>query len=420
MAGYSACALRLACRPGAKCRHTFSPATALFMSTSSSRPSSSPSSSSKHAPRFFKGQKRSDVKEVKKEVDEPVPDRPFTLPPGEFRPKQSLGQNYLSDQNYVTKIVDAFRAQHENKMLERHKQTAASTKQSTEASEEQMEEKLGKRVLEIGPGTGALSRSLHPIYPKMNAIEIDQRAIAFLNEKLPRFRVMRYDVLQFDWRRYAEDVGGPVSIIANLPYYIVSQVLFSLADAYEHVELAVVTMQWEVATRICAKPRTKDYGIPSVVFQLYAESRMVLKIPPNVFYPVPKVDSALLSVDFTKQHPELKTVFPEQLRKVVTTSFRQRRKMLRQSLKDLIATEELFLPETWATKRPEEISPGEFLALTREMYKGKLPADLPDHVREAVPQKAVIPPDGANADEISTRYLRNQKADVWRGLLSQM
>lgn len=178
-----------------------------------------------------------------------------------------------------------------------------------------MDEKLGKRVLEIGPGTGALSRSLHPLYPKMNAIEIDQRAIAFLNEKLPRFRVMRYDVLQFDWQRYAQDVGGPVSIIANLPYYIVSQVLFSLADASEHVELAVVTMQWEVATRICARPRTKDYGIPSVVFQLYAESRMVLKIPPTVFYPVPKVDSALLSVDFTKQHPELKTVFPDQLRK---------------------------------------------------------------------------------------------------------
>lgn len=108
------------------------------------------------------------------------------------------------------------------------------------------------------------------------------------------------------------------------------------------------------------------------------------------------------------------------INRVVTTAFRQRRKMLRQSLKELIATEELVLPEHWATKRPEEISPGDFLALTREMYKGKLPADLPNRVREEVPQKAVIPPDGANADEISTRYLRNQKAGVWRGLLSEM
>ena len=89
--------------------------------------------------------------------DDGVKDRPFTLPAGQFKPKQSLGQNFLSDQNYVLKICDAF----------------------TDTSSE------GHRVVEIGPGPGALTRVLYQRYPSMTAIEIDQRAVAFLGEKLP-------------------------------------------------------------------------------------------------------------------------------------------------------------------------------------------------------------------------------------------
>ena len=89
--------------------------------------------------------------------DDGVKDRPFTLPAGQFKPKQSLGQNFLSDQNYVLKICDAF----------------------TDASAD------GHRVVEIGPGPGALTRVLYQRYPSMTAIEIDQRAVAFLGEKLP-------------------------------------------------------------------------------------------------------------------------------------------------------------------------------------------------------------------------------------------
>jgi hypothetical protein len=89
--------------------------------------------------------------------DDGVKDRPFTLPAGQFKPKQSLGQNFLSDQNYVLKICDAF----------------------ADTSSE------GHRVVEIGPGPGALTRVLYQRYPSMTAIEIDQRAVAFLGEKLP-------------------------------------------------------------------------------------------------------------------------------------------------------------------------------------------------------------------------------------------
>jgi ribosomal RNA small subunit methyltransferase A len=218
---------------------------------------------------------------------ETVKDRPFSLPPGEFRPKQSLGQNFLSDQNYVMKIVDAFATTHPNP----------------------------NRVVEIGPGAGALTRVLTNRYSNMTAIEIDQRAVAFLNEKLPSVNVIRADVLDVDWQQLAQERGGRVSVIANLPYNIVSQVLFSLADAYGAIDHAVCTMQWEVGERMIAKPRTKPYGIPSVVFQLYCKPSFNFKIPPKVFFPVPKVDSALVTFDFTRQHPDLKHVNGNDLRR---------------------------------------------------------------------------------------------------------
>jgi len=125
-------------------------------------------------------------------------DRPFTLPTGAFKPKQSLGQNFLSDQNYVLKIVNAL----------------------TDDSEQ------GSRVVELGPGPGALSRMLIQRYPNMTAVEIDQRAVAFLQEKLPTLRVLHMDVLKCDWAKMAEERGTYVlsiinktcSLVYNSPY----------------------------------------------------------------------------------------------------------------------------------------------------------------------------------------------------------
>ena len=274
-------------------------------------------------------------------VPEPVPDRPFTLPSGIFKPKQSLGQNYLSDQNYVKKIVECFR-----------QQRAKRFPNDIEG------DKYGQRVVEIGPGAGALTRVLVKEFPKMKAIEIDQRAVSLLGDKLPNLDVIHQDVLEFNWkdhffaRREKENIDstlvsgtvtesgtptdmnanphvgpsglilpkrikreGGLHIVANLPYHIVSQVLFSLADNHDCIDLAVVTMQYEVAERITAKPNTKEYGIPSVVFQLYGETLLNFKIPPKVFYPVPKVDSALVTIDFSKPHRELKRVHGIHLRK---------------------------------------------------------------------------------------------------------
>ena len=206
--------------------------------------------------------------------------RPYSLPPGKFKPKQSLGQNFLSDQNYVMKIVD----------------TLVDTSDK------------GHRVIEIGPGTGALTRMLHQRYPQMTAIELDQRAIEFLSDKLPSLKVIHLDALKTDWAELARERGGKLNIIGNLPYYIVSQILFSFADHHKAINHTVLTMQLEVAERLIAKPSTKQYGIPSVVFQLYSKPLMNFKIPPTVFYPVPKVDSALVTLDFTTPHKDLQRV----------------------------------------------------------------------------------------------------------------
>merc|ERR1711957_231671 len=207
-----------------------------------------------------------------------------TLPSGSFKPKQSLGQNFLRDGNTVLKIIKSF---------------------VSDASETLIENDSGNiRAVELGPGAGALTDTLVSTFAKSDAsfqcIEIDPRSIELLRDKHPDLKVMHLDVLQVDYPSMAQEEGGPLSIIGNLPYYITSQILFALADAshYNAVRSATVTMQYEVARRIVAKTRTKDYGILSVVFQLYAECKLHFKIPPTVFYPQPKVDSALIGLHF--------------------------------------------------------------------------------------------------------------------------
>lgn len=253
------------------------------------------------------------------EISNEILGRPFTLPSGLYKPKQSLGQNFLSDQNYVNKIVDAF-----------------------DFNDKSHGEK-GSKVIEIGPGAGALTRVLYQRYPAMRAIELDQRSIAFLKEKLPDLYTIHMDALLVDWPQLAADKGDRLNIIGNLPYYIVSQILFSFADNHLAINKAVLTMQLEVAERLIAKPSTKQYGIPSVIFQLYSKPHFNFKIPPNVFYPVPKVDSALMTLDFSTPNPALEKVHLRHLRRVITRAFNQRRKMLRQSLKGKFQTDYLFL-----------------------------------------------------------------------------
>lgn len=174
-----------------------------------------------------------------------------TLPAGSFRPKQSLGQNFLRDGNTVNKIIKAF-----------HKDATRDRATVT-------------RIVELGPGAGALTDPLVKTYGTdvLQCIEIDPRSVELLEERHPNLKVNHQDVLQVDYPKMAEEEGQPLVVFGNLPYYITSQILFALADAshFGAVDCATVTMQWEVAQRMVAKTSTKDYGILSVVFQLYGE-----------------------------------------------------------------------------------------------------------------------------------------------------
>jgi 16S rRNA (adenine1518-N6/adenine1519-N6)-dimethyltransferase len=320
------------------------------------------------------------------------------LPAGTYRPKQSLGQNYLKDPNTVAKLLRAFH------------QDAISHLTSAD------DDRSVKHVVELGPGAGALTDKLVETYgaETLQCIEIDERSVALLRDKHPSLNVQHADVLQVDYAELAAAAGQPLTVVGNLPYYITSQILFALADASHlgAVRSATVTMQWEVGQRMVAKTRCKDYGILSVVFQLYASVKCHFKIPPTVFYPQPKVDSALLGLHFVgpeKLRQRLAGVRPEDLRRVVTVTFQQRRKTVRNSLKKLcmdiyggdaamvdavLNGEPLPLPEAiqqaasagdsvcqnqelptdWASKRPEELTPGQFVELTRLVFGANLAA----------------------------------------------
>lgn len=252
-----------------------------------------------------------------------------------FRPKQSLGQNFLRDPNIVRKIVGAVRAPEH------------------------------AHVVEIGPGIGALTGSLMERFPTFTAIEIDDRAVALLRDEHPDLDVRHQDILDVDWRVLAVEKGMPVWVVGNLPYNITSQVIFGMIDAGDAVREAVVMMQLEVAQRLVAEPRTKEYGILSVQVQLHSEPELLFKVSPNVFFPRPDVTSAVVRLDFDKRSEAVGTVGHEFLRSVIRAAFNQRRKTLRNSLSEWTRGQDISLPEVFEKRRAEELEPTEFVELAR-------------------------------------------------------
>lgn len=253
------------------------------------------------------------------------------------RPKKSLGQHFIHDQNLLRRIA------HEMDILP------------------------GDRILEIGAGQGALTeRLLESSAEKVLSIEIDRRWAALLEAKFgrdERFRVHQGDFLKVN---IAEIMPGdkPVRIVGNLPYFLTSPILFHLWDQRSLIQDALVMVQKEVGERLASPPGNKNYGIPSVLFQLVADLNIVMHVPPQVFIPQPKVDSAVIQIDFLEA---LK--FPVQdvdlFRKLVRTGFNQRRKMLRNTLKSFFAEIEFNDKIVYLLdKRPEHLSVEEWAMLS--------------------------------------------------------
>ena len=217
------------------------------------------------------------------------------------RPSKRLGQNFLHDQNLARWIVERAQISADN------------------------------FVLEIGPGLGALTGEILQRGGRVLALEKDARLVGFLREKFsdPRLEIRQGDALDFDTRfLFAE---RNVKVMGNLPYYIASQLLLHFVDFPSCISLALFMLQDEMARRLCAKPRTPDYGALSLRLQLHHQVEYLRKIPRTVFVPQPEVASAI--VRFTpREEKEIGISDHGIFRDLVRRGFSQRRKQLRRLL----------------------------------------------------------------------------------------
>ncbi len=244
------------------------------------------------------------------------------------RPKKHLGQHFLKDENIAKKIAGALTYQAYN------------------------------NVLEVGSGTGVLTKYLLQKDPAgLVLIELDADSVRVLEERFPSARIIAGDFLKTEIRDF---FPGPFAVIGNFPYNISSQILFKVLDNKEHIPELVGMFQKEVAERITAIPRTKAYGIISVLAQSFYDTEYLFTVSENVFFPPPKVKSAVIRMR-RKEGVHI-SCGEDFLKTVVKTAFNQRRKKLINALRSLLPADSRLFAE-YLDKRAEELSPAEFLAL---------------------------------------------------------
>ena len=219
---------------------------------------------------------------------------------GNFTFKKKFGQNFLSDKNLLNEIVSK----------------AGVTEDDI--------------VVEIGAGKGALTEAISAACKKVYSFEVDKELFDYLTEKFDGSNVefVFKDVMQITDKELHEIVGGKFKLVANLPYYITSPILTRFLQN-EYLESATVMVQEEVADRIIAGPRTKDYGVLTVMCQLLGETKKVLRVNRKMFYPVPNVDSAVVRINKYKHKEEINY---DKLINFVKKSFSMRRKKLSSNL----------------------------------------------------------------------------------------
>ena len=216
-----------------------------------------------------------------------------------FSPNKRFGQNFLTDENVLDGIVDA-------------------------AGIEPVD-----TVLEIGPGTGALTKRLAKRAAKVIAVEIDRGLAGMLEEDFrddEHVRIICGDILKTDTGILLKDCA-PVRVVANLPYYITTPILLELLPKESLFESFVIMIQKEVADRMSAAPGNKDYGALSLVIQYYGKPRIVMEVPPSAFYPAPEVTSSVVRID-RHETPPVDTKDPDRMFAVIRAAFGKRRKTL--------------------------------------------------------------------------------------------
>ncbi len=247
------------------------------------------------------------------------------------KPKKHLGQHFLKDENIALKIVHA------------------------------LKNESNLPVFEIGPGTGVLTKYLlEKPDQKFYALDVDRESIEYLKATYPN---NQSQFLFQDYLKYDVPIER-FNVIGNFPYNISSQLFFKIWDDRDKVVEVVCMIQKEVADRICEKEGSKTYGILSVLLQAFYEIDYLFKVPPGVFNPPPKVQSAVIRL---KRNNVDKLSCDEKLfKRVVKAGFSKRRKTLRNALKELNLPESVTSLEVM-NQRAEQLSVQDFISLTEKI-----------------------------------------------------
>ena len=255
----------------------------------------------------------------------------------QVRPKKNLGQHFLTDLSIAKRIADTVD-----------------------------EPYSGLPVLEVGPGMGVMTQYLVDKPRPLKVVEIDRESVAYLREHFPRLNnnIIGGDFLRMDLH---EVFGGqPFVLTGNYPYDISSQIFFKMLDNKDLIPCCTGMIQHEVALRMASQPGNKQYGILSVLIQAWYHVEYLFTVEPSVFNPPPKVQSAVIRM--TRNEVTDLGCDERLFRRVVKTTFNQRRKMLRVSLRQIFdaahpAPAGLF-DNPMMTRRPEQLSIPEFVELT--------------------------------------------------------
>lgn len=250
------------------------------------------------------------------------------------RPRKRFGQHFLHDRHVIGRILDAFAP------------------------------RPGDHVVEIGPGTGALTRELAARLPHFEAVEFDRDLIVHLQSAFPSDKLSLHnaDALKFDFCRLA-DGGRKLRLIGNLPYNISTPLLFHLLDQAGCIEDMLFMLQKEVVERLCAAPGGKDYGRLSVMIQYRCAVERLFDVAPGAFTPPPKVDSSVVRL-VPHAAPPVNVRDPEMFARLVQAAFASRRKVLRNTLKGLVTPETMLALGVDPIRRAETLSLAEFAALS--------------------------------------------------------
>ena len=259
-----------------------------------------------------------------------------------YRPKKFLGQNFLVDENIARKIVASLNVHPVD------------------------------TVVEIGPGQGVLTKYLSELTGNFFAVELDRSIVEKLKSEYgQKINLIHKDFLKVDLDSEINlsnnSESGKLKFIGNIPYNITTEILFKLYNSNVKIDSALLMMQKEVAQRLAAKPNTKDYGILAIQTQFYTSPKILFTVPPTAFFPKPKVNSAIVKLDFNKDTSGLKD--RELFRQVVRESFGQRRKTMRNSLKKFFERNDMEFGDVDFdfSRRPESVTIEEFVELANKI-----------------------------------------------------